>query len=73
MDLLLTDSVFGYRRGRGVHDAVAAVQARIANGASHFLDADIQKFFDNVDHDLLIDKIDRLGVDPRASKLLFRS
>lgn len=44
---------FGYRPGRGLRDAVQAIHAHRQKGYIHVLDADIDDFFNQVDHTLL--------------------
>lgn len=48
------DCSFGYRPGRGLRDAVQRILLLRANGYEHILDADIDDFFNQVDHELLI-------------------
>ena len=54
---------FGYRKGRSVRDAVAAVSRAYAEGFRWVLDADIDAFFDRVDHSLLLERTRRLIPD----------
>ena len=48
------DASFAYRPGRGVHAAIARVRQWHDRGFSFVLQADIQVFFDNVQHDRLL-------------------
>jgi group II intron reverse transcriptase/maturase len=48
------DCSYGYRPGRGLRQAVQRVIVLRENGYRHVLDADIDEFFDNVDHALLL-------------------
>ncbi len=52
----LEDSSFGYRRGRGVQDAVEEVRKWYLQGFHFVVDADIDDYFDSVDHGRLIEK-----------------
>jgi RNA-directed DNA polymerase len=72
VDARLTDSVFGYRRGRGAHDAVEAIEAHFKAGLAYVFDADLKGFFDSLNHDKLKLLIDGLAVDPRARRLAYR-
>ncbi|MGE0481692.1 MAG: reverse transcriptase domain-containing protein [Vicinamibacterales bacterium] len=72
IDPLLTDSVFGYRVGRSAHAAIAAIRQHIRGGLTSVVDIDLTKFFDTVNHDLLLSKLDALAIDDRARKLVFR-
>jgi RNA-directed DNA polymerase len=47
-------SSYGFRPGRSAHQAVAAAQAFIASGRGVVADLDIEKFFDWVNHDILM-------------------
>jgi group II intron reverse transcriptase/maturase len=51
------DSSFAYRRGRGVRQAVERVHALFHEGYRWVLDADIEGFFDNVNHTLVLDRL----------------
>jgi group II intron reverse transcriptase/maturase len=48
------DCSFAYRPGRSALDAIGKVEALIKEGVKWVLDGDIEKFFDSVDHDLLL-------------------
>lgn len=49
------DCSFGYRPGRGLQDAVERILVLRVNDYAHVLDADIDDFFNQVDHALLLD------------------
>jgi RNA-directed DNA polymerase len=51
---------YGFRPGRSCHDAIEAIYLSInkAPTGKYVLDADISKCFDNIDHDVLIKKLD---------------
>jgi len=51
------DSSFGYRPGRGVVDAVEQIEKWRKRGFDTVIEADIVRYFDNVEHELLIDKV----------------
>jgi group II intron reverse transcriptase/maturase len=53
LEPLFHDSSFGYRPGRSAHDAVARSQRNCFNH-DFALDLDIQGYFDNIDHDLMM-------------------
>lgn len=72
VDVLLTESVYGYRRGNTAQAAVAEIRRHFQEGRVFVFDADFQKFFDNIDHDLLLEKVGELGVDPRVGTLVRR-
>jgi RNA-directed DNA polymerase len=47
----------GFRPGRRAHDAVKAAQAYVQSGKRVVVDVDLEKFFDRVNHDILIDRL----------------
>ena len=51
---------FAYRKGRSIRQVVQKIQELYNDGFRWVVDADIDAFFDNVDHDLLIEKFNRL-------------
>ncbi|HOZ49333.1 MAG TPA: CRISPR-associated endonuclease Cas1 [Candidatus Hydrogenedentes bacterium] len=61
---------FAYRPGRGVHDALAAVAAYRDRGLVHVLRADIEAFFDTVDHEVLATLLGAAGVDDEIVALV---
>jgi len=65
----MEDSSFAYRKGRSVRDAVAAIRDLRDRGYRWVLDADIVACFDRIDHDLLFDRLHRLGLDPFIERL----
>lgn len=58
---------YGFRPGRGCHDAVEAIFTSIAMKAKFVLDADIAKCFDRIDHDALLNK---LGTFPSLRRII---
>ncbi len=60
---------YGFRPGRSAHDAVRAAQGYLREGKDWVVDMDITKFFDRVNHDILM----TLGLDlddPEQFKIL---
>lgn len=54
----LSNHQYGFRRGRGTHDAVNSIQRRLRKtGPQWVLEVDIEKFFDSIDHDELLRRI----------------
>ena len=64
------DCSFAYRKGRSVDQAVARVQALQRQGYQWVVDADIQAFFDNIDHTLLLVEIGKLITDQTLLQLI---
>lgn len=50
---------YGFRPGRRAHDAILAAQGYIQSGRRIVVDVDLEKFFDRVNHDILIDRVRR--------------
>jgi RNA-directed DNA polymerase len=48
---------YGFRPGRSAHDAVHAAQGLVREGKEWVVDIDIAKFFDYVNHDILMGRI----------------
>ena len=63
-------SSYGFRPGRSAHQAVSAAQALIASGRRVVADLDIEKFFDRVNHDILMGLVAKRVADPRILKLI---
>ncbi len=61
---------FAYRPGRGVHDALAKVAEYRDRGLVHVLRADIESFFDTVDHEVLASLLGTAGIDDAVIALL---
>jgi len=65
-------SSFGFRPGRNAHQAIRQVQAHVKAGYRWAVDLDLAKFFDNVDHDLLMHLLGRRIADKRLLALIGR-
>lgn len=65
-------SSFGYRPHRSARDAVKQVQQIIRGGRRHCVDMDLSKFFDRVQHDVLMARVSRKVRDKRLLKLIGR-
>lgn len=61
---------YAYRPGRSVHQALDQVTRYCQEGFRWVVDADIDAFFDRVDHQLLIDKMARLLSDERLLEVI---
>lgn len=60
----------GYRPGKDAHGAIRKVQGYIERGYHWIVDADIQGFFDHVDHDILMDLVREKIADGRVLDLI---
>ena len=63
---------FGFRPGRGTHDAVKAARSHIAAGHRWVVDLDLEKFFDRVNHDVLMARVARRVKDKCVLRLIRR-
>ncbi len=61
---------YGFRPGRSAHDAVKAAQEYAQEGNEWVVDIDLEKFFDRVNHDMLMARIAREVKDKRVLKLI---
>jgi len=60
----------GFRPGRGCATALSVVDRAVKAGYTHVVDADIQSFFDKVDHEKLLDAINEEVADGSLLKLI---
>jgi RNA-directed DNA polymerase len=67
-----SDSSFGFRPGRSAHQAVRQAQGYIREGKRWVVDIDLEKFFDRVNHDVLMARVARQISDVRVLKLIRR-
>lgn len=72
LDPTFSQSSYGFRPGRRAHDAVLAAQSYIQSGRRIVVDVDLEKFFDRVNHDILIDRL-RKRVDDAGIIRLIRA
>ena len=63
---------YGFRPGRSAHQAVRQAQAYVREGKSYVVDLDIEKFFDRVHHDVLMQRVREIVGDVRVRTLLGR-
>ena len=61
---------YGFRPGKSAHDAVKQAQAYIQEGNRYVVDMDLEKFFDRVNHDILMARVARRVKDKRILKLI---
>ena len=65
-----SESSFGFRPGRSAHGAAKQVQRIIRQGNQHVVDVDLSKFFDRVQHDVLMSRVSRKVHDQRLLRLI---
>jgi RNA-directed DNA polymerase len=71
-ELNFSDSSFGFRPGKSAHMAVMQSQKLIREGRRWVVDIDLEKFFDQVNHDILMAKLARTVQDKRILGLIRR-
>jgi RNA-directed DNA polymerase len=67
-----SEASYGFRPGRSAHQAVQAARQHVAAGKRWVVDMDLEKFFDRVNHDLLMGKLAQTIEDARVLKLICR-
>lgn len=71
-DPTFSESSFGFRPGRRAHDAVCQAQRYVQGGRRWVVDVDLEKFFDRVNHDVLMGKLQQRIADRRVLALIRR-
>ena len=72
LDPTFSASSFGFRPGRGAHDALAQASGYVAEGRTTVVDLDLEKFFDRVNHDILMSRLARRIGDKRLLGIIRR-
>ena len=72
IDPTFAEQSFGFRPGRSAHGAVLRARAHMAAGARWVVDLDLEKFFDRVNHDVLMARVARRVKDKRVLRLIRR-
>jgi len=71
IDPTFSEHSYGFRPGRRAHDAVLDAQHYVQNGNRVVVDVDLEKFFDRVNHDILMERLAR-RIDDKAVLRLIR-
>jgi RNA-directed DNA polymerase len=67
-----SEASYGFRPGRNAHQALRQARQYVAQGKRWVVDMDLEKFFDRVNHDLLLSKLAMRVGDARVLKLIRR-
>lgn len=67
---LFSEHSYGFRPGRSAHDALRAAQKYVQESKDWVVDIDISKFFDHVNHDILMGRLARVIRDKRMLGLI---
>ncbi|HOV43842.1 MAG TPA: group II intron reverse transcriptase/maturase [Syntrophothermus lipocalidus] len=71
-DPTFSPSSYGFRPGKNAHQAVRRSRQYIREGYRYMVDIDLKKFFDRVNHDILMSRVARRVKDKRVFKLIRR-
>jgi RNA-directed DNA polymerase len=71
-DSSFSESSYGFRRGRSTHQAIGKAREYVSEGYRWVVDIDLEKFFDRVNHDILMARIARKVKDKRVLRLIRR-
>jgi len=70
LDPTFSQHSYGFRPGRSAHEAVLTAQAYVQSGRRVVVDVDLEKFFDRVNHDILIDRLGKRIGDAGVIRLI---
>ena len=71
-DSEFSDRSYGFRKRRGAHDAVKQAREYLKQGYPVAVDMDLAKFFDTVNFDILMHRVNRKVSDPVVRRLIWR-
>ena len=63
---------YGFRPGRSAHDAIKQARNYVEEGKEFVVDMDLEKFFDRVNHDILMSRLARRITDKRLLRIVRR-
>lgn len=72
LDPTFSDHSYGFRPGRSAHDAVRQMRDEVVEGRVWVVDIDLEKFFDRVNHDMLMGRLAKRFEDRRLLKTVRR-
>ena len=72
LDPTFSESSYGFRSGRGAHGALLAASKYVEAGRTIVVDMDLAKFFDRVNHDILMSRLVRHISDKRLLRIIRR-
>jgi len=70
LDPTFSEHSYGFRPGKRAHDAVLAAQSYVQSGRRVVVDVDLEKFFDRVNHDILIGRLQKRIGDAGVIRLI---
>ncbi len=72
IDPTFSEHSYGFRPGRRAHDAVLKAQRHVQDGYRIVIDVDLEKFFDRVNHDVLMHRLSKRIKDKSVLRLIRR-
>jgi len=72
LDPTFSESSYGFRVGRSAHQALRKASEYVAEGYAVVVDMDLEKFFDRVNHDVLMGRLARRITDKRLLRIIRR-
>ena len=72
LDPTFSESSYGFRPGCNAHQALRQAQEYVAEGREIVVDLDLEKFFDRVNHDILMSRLARRVADKRLLRIVRR-
>lgn len=72
LDPVFSNSSFGFRPGRSTHDALARASEYVSEGRAIVVDIDLEKYFDTINHDILMARVARHIGDKTLLRLIRR-
>ncbi|MHB8403928.1 MAG: group II intron reverse transcriptase/maturase [Gammaproteobacteria bacterium] len=70
IDPSFSEHSYGFRPGRRAHAAILKAQQYVAAGWQVVVDVDLERFFDRVNHDVLMDRLAKRIADPAVLRLV---
>lgn len=71
-DPTFSEHSYGFRPGRSAQQAIAKAQRYVEEGRRYVVDVDLEKFFDRVNHDVLMGRLGKRIEDKRVLRLIRR-
>jgi RNA-directed DNA polymerase len=72
LDPNFSESSYGFRPGLSAHDALRKAKEFVAGGRNIVVDIDLEKFFDRVNHDVLMNRLSQHVSDKRILRIIGR-
>lgn len=72
LDPTFSESSYGFRPNRSAHQALGRAQEYVREGRTVVVDIDLEKFFDKVNHDVLMSRLEKRIKDKRLLKIVRR-